>query len=281
VSEKEKMKTLRFTTLLLAMLVVLGIAVCTSDAWEEDRGADETRELAKASQNPVAKLISVPFENNSTFNNGPEDAYVNILNVKPVVPMSFGENWNLINRAIIPVIYQNERFPNEGDVFGLGDITYQGFFSPARPGKFVWGVGPQLGIPTGMDRLTSDRWSFGPAAVGLVMPGQWVTGLLVSNVWDIGGYEDATHVNAFSAQYFINYNMKGGWYLTSSPIITANWKADSDNTWSVPFGGGFGRVFKIGKQPVNMKLAGYYSVEKPRDTSDWNLQATVIFLFPK
>jgi len=261
-----------------AALIVLGILVIPGTARTEDQAAQD---LAKASQNPISTLISVPFENNTTFNNGTEDAIVNILNIKPVVPLSIGENWNLINRLIVPVIYQEERFSGEGDVFGLGDITYQGFLSPAKPGKLIWGIGPQLQMPTGMDRLTSDQWSLGPAAVGLMMPGNWVFGLLVSNVWDIGGYNNAPDVNFFSTQYFINYNMKGGWYLTTAPIITANWEADSDNTWTVPFGGGVGRVFKIGKQPVNLKVAGYYSVEKPDHASDWNLQAQLTFLFPK
>lgn len=140
-------KKLRITTIFIAALTVVGIAVYTGAARAEDKGAQDTHGLAKQSRT----LISVPFENNSTFNNGPEDAYVNTLNIKPIVPMSLTENWNLINRAIVPVIYQDERFPGEGDVFGLGDITYQGFISPAKPGKFIWGIGPQLGMPTGMD----------------------------------------------------------------------------------------------------------------------------------
>ena len=137
-------------------------------------------------------------------------------------------------------------------------------------------------MPTGMDRLTSNQWTLGPSAVGLMMPGHWVLGALVSNVWNIGGgYDNAPDVNFFSAQYFINYNLEGGWYLSTAPTITANWKADSDDTWTVPFGGGVGRVFHIGKQAVNMKLAGYYNVEKPENASDWTLQATITFLFPK
>ena len=271
-------KQIRIGNHFFAVFIVLAILVIPGTARAEDQA---TQDLAKASQNPISTLISVPFENNTTFNNGTEDAIVNILNIKPVVPLSIGENWNLINRLIVPVIYQEERFSGEGDVFGLGDITYQGFLSPAKPGKLIWGIGPQLQMPTGMDRLTSDQWSLGPAAVGLMMPGNWVFGLLVSNVWDIGGYNNAPDVNFFSTQYFINYNMKGGWYLTTAPIITANWEADSDNTWTVPFGGGVGRVFKIGKQPVNLKVAGYYNMERPDNAPDWNLQAQLTFLFPK
>jgi hypothetical protein len=275
-------KELRLTIIFMAAFTLIGLAAFTGAARAEEKATHDAGELAKQSQNPVSKLISVPFENNATFNNGTEDAFVNILNIKPVIPMSLTENWNLINRAIVPDIYQDERFPGEGDVFGLGDITYQGFFSPAKPGKFIWGLGPQMQIPTGMDRLTSNQWALGPAAVGLMMPGHWVFGLLVSNVWNIGGgYDNAPDVNFFTSQYFINYNMKGGWYLTTSPTITANWEADSDDTWTVPFGGGVGKVFKIGKQHAKMVAAGYYNAVKPDNASDWNLQLPFTLLFPK
>jgi hypothetical protein len=276
-------KKLNRTTTLFAALFFLGVAAFTSNARAEDKSKHDVKELAKQSQNPVSKLISVPFEMNNTLNNGPEDAYAMTLNIKPVIPMHLSENWNLINRAIVPVIYQDERFQGEGDIFGLGDFTYQGFITPARPGKFIWGVGPQLGLPTGMDRLTSNQWTLGPSILGLVMPGHWVIGALVANSWNIGnGYDDAPKVNLFSAQYFINYNMEGGWYLTTAPTITANWEAeDSDNKWTVPFGGGVGKVFKIGKQNVNMKVAAYYNVEKPDNASDVNIQFTCTFLFPK
>ena len=151
------------------------------------------------------------------------------------------------------------------------------------PGKWFWGLGPQLNLPTGTDRFTANQWSLGPAAVVLTMPGHWVIGALVSNVWNIGnGYDNAADVNVMTAQYFINYNMKGGWYLTSAPVMTANWEADSGDQWTVPVGGGFGRVFKIGNQHVNMKLAAYYNVDAPDGNDDvWNMQLSCTFLFPK
>ena len=271
------MKPLRLTLSIFITLCMLWTATRTPSAMAQD-----PHELAKQSQNPVSNLISVPFEMNNTLNNGPEDAYAMTLNVKPVIPMHLSENWNLINRAIFPVMYQDERFRGEGSKFGIGDITYQGFLTPAKPGKFIWGIGPQLGLPTGTERMTSNQWTLGPSALFVMMPGHWVFGGLVANSWNIGnGYDDAPDVNLFSAQYFINYNMKGGWYLSTAPTITANWEADSGNTWTVPFGGGVGRVFKIGNQHVNMKLAGYYNVEKPDDASDVNIQFTCTFLFPK
>ena len=294
---KSMYKVGKFIQMALFSLAYLALV---SGAWADGEHPHAKHDLAKASQNPVASLISLPFENNATFNNGKDDVFVNILNIKPVIPMSLTENWNLINRAIVPAIYVDdegtgpfhtlggpyvnliEKPEHEGSEYGLGDIVYQGFISPAKPGKFIWGLGPQLNIPTGMERLTSDQWSLGPVAVGLTMPGHWVIGALVSNVWSIHGYNDAKNVNELTAQYFINYNMKGGWYLSSAPVIKANWEADdNDDTWTIPVGGGVGRVFKIGKQPVNLKLAAYYNVEKPDDASDWNLQFTWNFLFPK
>ena len=109
--------------------------------------ADEQEDLAKESQNPIGNIISLPFENNFDFGVGPEDAFVYSLNLKPVYPMTFGKV-NLINRFILPVIYQEERFEDEGSEFGLGDLTYQAFLSPAKPGKIIWGVGPAFIFPT-------------------------------------------------------------------------------------------------------------------------------------
>ena len=294
----------------LSILVAMGILVAGISNFapaaraEEKKAAPDAKALAKASQNPVASMISVPFENNATFNNGPDNVYVNILNIKPVVPMSLSANWNLINRAIVPVVYQDSGFmgqkhesgvsigrpttdftTKEGDIgsqFGLGDIIYQGFISPKNPGKLIWGLGPQINFPTGTDRFTSNQWSAGPAAVLLAMPGHWVYGALLSNVWNIGnGYDDAPDVNAMTFQPFVNYNFDKGWYVNMSPVMTADWEADSGDQWTVPLGGGVGRVMKIGSQHVNLRGAVYYNVQEPGDDNAWNMQFTCTFLFPK
>lgn len=268
----------RFTTLLVATTTLLAVSAFAGAALATE---SDQQDLAKASQNPVSSLISVPFENISSFNNGPGDAFVNALTIKPVYPMSLTENWNLINRGVIPVIYQGALVDGIGSKSGMGDVTYQGFISPAKPGKFIWGVGSVVTFPTGAQRMTTEKWSAGPALIGLTMPGNWVVGALAFNSWSFAGDDDAADVNAFSFQYFINYNMPGGWYLSTSPTISANWEADSGNRWNVPFGGGFGRVFKIGKQPVNASLKAYYNVEHPEDASNWNISAQFTFMFPK
>ncbi|MGH7176083.1 MAG: neuromedin U, partial [Tepidisphaeraceae bacterium] len=229
----------------------------TSATAPNEKSAEE---LAKMTQNPVANLISVPFQNNFNFGIGPKDATQWILNIQPVIPVTLNEEWNLITRTIMPIIYQESPADGVDSVFGLGDINPTFFFSPAKAKRFIWGIGPTVTVPTGTDsQLTSGKWSIGPAAVGLFMEGPWVVGALINQQWSFAGWGDK-NVSAMLIQPFVNYNLSDGWYLTSSPILTANWEADSDDVWTVPLGAGAGKIVKFGKLPVNISLQAYYNV---------------------
>jgi len=255
-----------------------------------------TEELAKAAQNPVADMISLPFQNNTNFDYGPDDDIQNILNIQPVWPFRIAPDWNLISRTILPVIYQPdlavpvkvapgvvEDVTIDG-AFGLGDLNETLYFSPAKPGKVIWGVGPTFTLPTATDDvLGSGKWSAGPAFVVLTMPGHWVLGALITNQWSFAGDSDRADVNAMLLQYFINYNLKKGWFLSSSPINTANWEASSDDRWTIPIGGGVGRIFHAGNQAMMALVGAYYNVVKPDNVpaADWQLRIQVQLLFPK
>lgn len=240
-----------------------------------------TAELAKAAQNPIANMISLPIQNNMDFGLGPKEGFKNTTNIQPVYPIGLGEDWTLITRTIFPVIYQSELVEGTGSAFGLGDTSVTGFFSPSAGGAWTWGVGPLLLLPTATDDLLgADKWGVGPSLIALTMPGNWVIGGLISNIWSVAGSGE-NDVNLFSFQYFVNYNFDQGWYFTSAPILTANWEADSGEQWTVPFGGGFGRVFTIGKQPVNMQASAYWNAVKPTYGPDWQLRLQIVFLFPK
>ena len=274
-------------TVVAAFLFVFFVAISALPVWAANEdgdgiieaGEDKTNELARAVQNPVASLISVPFQNNTNFNVGPREKTQNILNIQPVLPFELNEDWNLITRTILPVISQPAFTPMEDRENGLGDTVFTAFLSPKDSGRWIWGAGPVLLLPTSTDdRLGAGEWGAGPSAVALTMRGPWVVGSLFSNVWS---FTDDKDVNFFTWQYFVNYNLDDGWYLTSAPIITANWEADSDDTWTVPFGGGVGKVFRIGEQPMNVSAAAYYNVEKPEFGADWQMRLQVQFLFPK
>ena len=240
-----------------------------------------TEDLAKAAQNPIANLISLPFQNNTNLNIGPNDETQNILNVQPVYPFSLNDDWNVITRTIVPITSNPDVLTGKGRVNGIGDTTFTAFFSP-KSSEITWGVGPVLVMPTASnDVLGSDKWSAGLSAVALAMPGRWVVGGVISNVWSFAGAGN-NKVNFFTLQPFINYNFEGGWYATTAPIITANWEADSDHKWTVPLGGGFGKVFKIGNQPINAQLSLYNNVVTPDDFgAQWQVRAQLQFLFPK
>jgi len=276
----------RVGSILIGLLAVL--AVAGLPPLEPALAADEEEsatELAKKTQNPVADLVTVPFQNNFNFNTGSKDATVYILNVQPVIPIKLSEDWNLITRTIMPIINQPSLFPEPSkfsdSAFGLGDINPTLFLSPGKPGKFIWGLGPTFTIPTATDsKLGNGEFTLGPAGVALVMHGPWVFGALANQQWSVTGWGDS--VSQLLIQPFVNYNLADGWYLTSSPIMTANWKADSGDKWTVPVGAGVGKLFKVGKLPINTSLAGYYNAEKPNSfSSDWQLRFQVQFLLPK
>ena len=273
----------------LCVFLVLAAAISFSHA---NAAEDDTAALAAAAQNPVADMISLPFQNNTYFDVGPSDDTVNVLNIQPVIPISAGD-WNLITRTIVPLIYVPNSIggvaeipqgsPDYNDTtFGLGDINATVFLSPARPGKIIWGIGPTLTMPTATDEaLGSEKWSAGPSVVVLATPKPWVLGVLARNIWSFAGDDDRADVNQLLVQPFVNYNMAEGWYLTSSPIVTANWEAASDERWTVPIGGGVGKIFKIGAQPINASVQSYYNIESPTFGPDWSLRLQIQFLFPR
>jgi hypothetical protein len=270
-----------FSLLLLPMPVLLAQNTADGDGTIEP-GENAEEELAKAAQNPVADMISLPFQNNTNFNFGPEEKTQNILNIQPVWPFSLNEEWNLITRTIVPVISQPELFAGDDRENGLGDTTFTAFLSPAEPGKWILGAGPVLLLPTASDdKLGKDKWGAGPSAVALTSDGPWLYGVLVSQIWSFAGDSDRDDVNQSLMQPFVNYNLPDGWYLVSSPIITANWEADSNDTFTVPLGGGFGKIFRIGRQPVNAQIQAFYNVERPDYGADWTLRMQWQFLFPK
>ena len=242
-----------------------------------------TAALAKAAQNPVADMISFPMQNNTNFGIGPYGRDQDVLNFQPVIPLHLTKNWNLITRTILPVVWQPDASQPTGQGwYGLGDLNPSLFFSPAKSGKLIWGVGPALVFPTATaPELGQGKVSAGPGVVALTTPGHWVIGALANNVWSFAGTGSRPPVNQFLLQYFVNYNMKGGWYVTTSPIITADWRASSGNALTLPFGGGFGRIMKIGFQPVNLQLQFFGNAKYPAGTSPWGMRFQVALLYPK
>jgi len=265
----------------------------TQVATQETPAAETNAEaLRKQSQNPVSNLISVPIQENWNFNVGPADRTQNVVNLQPVIPFSVSKNWNLITRWITPIIYQPLPVPQptgpplqKTGVYGLGDLNPSFFLSPKKS-KVIWGVGPTLVLPTASNTtyLGQGKLSIGPSVAALVQPSHSTIGFLINNYWSVAGHsnKDKPVVNQFLLEWFVNFNMKKGWYLTSAPINTANWRATGNTgVWTVPLGGGVGRIMKLGFQPVNLSAEFYGNAVHPAGTSPWTMRLTFTLLFPK
>jgi len=268
-------------------LLTAFVAVAMTLAVPSARAAMTAEELAKLAQNPVGNLISLPLQNNTNFNVGPLSGTQNILNIQPVLPIEVNKDWNVITRTILPLIWQPEMAPGAGRTFGLGDAQFSAFLSPSEPGAdgLIWGAGAITQLPTNTDEMLGNKnWGLGPTAVVLRLKhgDPWVYGVLFNNVWSLTGSERGGSYNNLLVQPFLNYNFPGGTYVSSSPIITANWKADqSSQRWTVPLGAAIGHIFHLGKLPLNTQIGAYYNVIHPDNGATWQIRFQVQAMFPK
>lgn len=271
----------------IILFLLLVFLMTLADFAHEAKADDDLRSKA---QNPVSSMYSLPFKLSADFGAPNGSAY--ILNVNPVIPVTVGD-WNLINRALIPALISvdgyiegtpeiPQGYPGNDRVTGIGDINYSLYFSPAKSQGMIWGLGPSITMPTASDdQLGSGKWSGGLTGVVLFQPKWGTYGGILRQLWSFAGDDDRSSVNQTLIEPFINYNLDDGWYLITDMIITANWSARSGNQWTVPIGGGIGKLFNIGKQPINSRLEAYYNIERPDGAPDWSAVFTCVFLFPK
>lgn len=243
---------------------------------------DSSADLAKKLSNPVASMISVPFQFNYDRGYGPEEGNRETLNIQPVVPISLNDDWNLISRTIMPVIWQDDIAGPSGHQFGLGDITQSLFLSPKHPGPggLIWGLGPVFLIPTATDDLTgSGKWGAGPTGVALKQEGPWTYGLLANHIWSFAGQDDRADVNSTFLQPFLSYTTHDAWTFTLNTESTYDWEGDQ---WSVPVNVMVGKLVKFDQQPVSFTAGLRYWADAPDNGPEGlGFRFVVTFLFPQ
>jgi len=244
--------------------------------------ADSAESLAKKLSNPVASLISVPFQYNVDFGAGlTGEATKMTLNVQPVVPISISKSANLIVRTIVPVIWQTNLFGNELSEFGLGDTTQSFFYSPKAPmkGGIIWGAGPVFYYPTGTNEFTTGKkWGAGPTFVVLKQAGPATIGLLANHIWSVAGSSNRPDISATYMQPFISYTTKRATTFGINTESTYNWETKK---WLVPINATVAQLVRIGKQPVSFTLGGRYYVSSPEFGPRWGARFVTTLLFPK
>jgi hypothetical protein len=260
------MKKLLTTTLLI---VLMGGMLNAQQSQEE---------LSEAAANPLADLMSFPFQNNLNMNYGEYNRNLNVLNIQPVIPLFKGK---IITRTIMPIVSIPDFSQESGmETTGLGDIVFTAFYVPESEG-IMWGFGPVIEMPTGGSIRGTEKWSAGPSLVVLAQPGQWTFGGLINNTWSFAGDGNRGDVNHMLLNLFVVRQLGGGWYVNSAPIITADWTVDSEDRWIVPLGAGGGKVVMLGgKLPLNLQTQLYYNVVRPDFGPEWQWRVQAQFLLP-
>ena len=267
------MKKLK-SKLVVCMISGLPVWVCADEG---------SADLAKQLANPVAALVSVPFQYNYDADIGPaDDGTRHTINIQPVVPISLDEKWNIISRTILPLVSQDDISPNAGSQSGTGDIVQSLFFSPKAPSEagWIWGVGPVFLLPTGSDDLlTADKWGVGPTAVALKQENGWTYGALANHIWSFAGEDNRSDISATFVQPFLSFTTPDAITYAINTESTYDWK---NSDWTIPLNATVSKVTKFGDQLVSVGGGIRYWVDGPSSAPEGiGIRAVVTLLFPK
>jgi hypothetical protein len=271
----------------LILVGACGVSTALAQTNAPDGEASSQAELAKKLQNPVANLISVPIQNNWDFGIGPAHAMQYTANLQPVIPFSISEDWNIITRTILPVIYQealdnNPKAPPSAreSHAGLGDTTQSFFLSPKAPWHdWILGAGPVGYYPTATEtELGGGKWGAGPTVVALQQEHGFTYGILANHIWSFAGQQDRPYISKSFLQPFFTYTTKTYTTVGLNTESTYDWESSQ---WTVPLNFFAQQLVKIGKLPIAFEAGYRYYVEKPDHGPDWGLRFQITFLFPK
>jgi len=264
--------------------VAVALALCAMAArGQEAKSEASAEELAKQLSNPIADLVSIPFQFNWQEGYGVNNDLQFILNVQPVVPFHISKDWNMIARFIVPYISQPEITPGVGPESGLGTITYSTFFSPVNDSHFIWGLGPVFGLPmTSNPVLGGGQWLVGPTFVGLCTCGSWTIGALLNQQFSIAntGNQDLPYFSQAFLQPFVAYTTKSAVTFTLQSQSTYNWEAAPDQRWTVPVLFLVSKLTKLGPFPFSIQAGGGYYAERPDVGPKWKLVTNFVLLLP-
>lgn len=294
-----KLLPLNYKTLYKITLFLLTafVSVDAAEVKEADNAKLTTPSIAQlrsAAQNPLSPTYSLPLK--YVYYGGANRGGVSVLSLQPVLPLTFGD-WHIVNHftlnfidtpggvtgiANLPNPYVKRPAIGPLGSTGLADLNLTSFITPAKHGDLTWGVGSTITMPSDAPsrELGSGKFSFGPAVAVVMQTPAWTVGLQGSQLWSVFGSEGRESVNQMQLKPLLNYNLDNGWYLVSNSVIVANWEKAMGQIWTVPIGGGIGRLFALGDYKINTRFEGYYNVARPNQAPDWSVGTTFQLMFP-
>lgn len=257
----------------ICQCVASGIFVAVLPLVASAQEADLAQKLA----NPIAAIISVPFQLNYDDNLGAADTGSRTtLNLQPVIPFSLDNGANIVTRTIIPYIWQDDVVPGTSQQ-GVGDILFNAWYSDTTEGGLTWGAGPIIRFPTGTE-VSSDTWAAGITGIVLKVQGRWTVGALANHLWDVES-NPTTPTSSTFFQPFAAYTTANAWTYTVTSESLYNWKSEE---WSVPINFSVSKLAPIGKTPVNWQAGvGYWAASPDNGPEGWRFRLQAQIVIPK
>ena len=244
-------------------------------------------DVAKKLANPIAAMISLPIQGNYQPNLGVNDEGSQwLVNVQPVVPIDFNDEWNIISRTIVPLVSKDTGIPGEGHN-SVADIVQSAWLSPKAPTEsgWIWGVGAAFLIPTGSE-VSAEKWGVGPTAIALKQDGPWTYGGLFNHIWDFAGNDindingnTLNNINQTFMQPFLTYITPQAVTIALNTESIYDWERDQ---WTVPINLTVTKVVKVGGQILSVGGGVTYWADAPDSGPEgWGARLLLTFIFPK
>jgi len=263
-------------------LALLALALALAPAAFADEAAD--RALVRGRHDVLSDTVNVAMRNETAFGIGRRDRTANLTVVEPSFLTLVGDSWGLAHRIQLPLVWQPEVVARYGGTYGLGDLGYELYAAWPSGEGLSYGGGLSLVLPTGSDRRVSDsKWEVGPALALGTSWGPISLTLAARQLFTLASTHTAPDVNRLVVQPSLTWALRSGWYLVSAPRLQADWDAASSDRFTVPLGGGAGRIFGVAGQRVAVSLEAY-AIAAPRSSTphpDWTLRAGLSLLYPR
>jgi hypothetical protein len=249
-----------------------------SKRWDSDVRRANREALAKQLVNPISDLVRLPVRFDYDEGFGPEGAGRYAMSLQPVIPIRLGDEWNLITRTNVPLVYREPLTTQQSDLFGLGDVATSMFFCPQYR-KHIWGIGPAFLFPTATDdSLGAQKWAAGPNLVGVRQEGPVTGGFVLAHLWSFAGSDNRREINLTSISPFIAYTTPNAFTVQLESSSVFDWTSDQ---WLVPIELSIGKVTRLRDDMVNVAIGARYYVDPPDGAPEWGIRLTVTYLFPR